>query len=93
MLQGVTFSRVFQGVTFSCVLQGVTFSRVLQGVTYPAMHALWARWAPIYERSKLTTFAYSGACLSGRGPAFGSVFMTVFLLFFCVFFARHIIVG
>ena len=73
VLQGVTFSRVLQGVTFSCVLQGVTFSCVLQGVTFPAMHAMWAQWAPIYERSKLASFAYSGASVCGRGVALWSV--------------------
>ena len=32
----------------------------LQGVTYPAMHAVWAKWAPPLERTKLATFAISG---------------------------------
>lgn len=27
------------------------------------MHAMWARWAPPLERSKLATFCYSGAFL------------------------------
>ena len=66
------------------MLQGVTFSCVLQGVTFPAMHAMWAQWAPIYERSKLASFTYSGACLSGRGLALGSVCMTVLLLLLLV---------
>ena len=33
----------------------------LKGVTFPAMHALWSRWAPPLERSKLVTAAYSGS--------------------------------
>ncbi|EGD78838.1 hypothetical protein PTSG_01814 [Salpingoeca rosetta] len=34
-----------------------------EGVTYPAMHAMWAKWAPPAERSQLATIAYSGAFL------------------------------
>ncbi|KAM7373544.1 hypothetical protein PAMP_008386 [Pampus punctatissimus] len=36
-----------------------------EGVTYPAMMAMWARWAPPMERSRLTT-------LSGCGGNFGA---------------------
>eukprot|EP00730_Choanoeca_flexa_P002755 TRINITY_DN11163_c0_g1_i4.p1 TRINITY_DN11163_c0_g1~~TRINITY_DN11163_c0_g1_i4.p1 ORF type:complete len:676 (+),score=127.30 TRINITY_DN11163_c0_g1_i4:69-2096(+) len=32
-----------------------------EGVTFPAMHAMWVRWAPPLERSKLATFCYSGS--------------------------------
>lgn len=32
-----------------------------QGVTFPAMMAMWARWAPPLERSRLTTMSSSGA--------------------------------
>lgn len=31
-----------------------------EGVTIPAMHAMWSKWAPPLERSKLGTFCYSG---------------------------------
>ena len=31
-----------------------------QGVTFPAMHAMWGKWAPLYERTKLTGFSYAG---------------------------------
>ncbi|CAI5691422.1 unnamed protein product [Oreochromis niloticus] len=31
-----------------------------EGVTYPAMMALWTRWAPPLERSRLTTLSASG---------------------------------
>lgn len=37
----------------------------LQGVTFPAMMAMWARWAPPLERSRLMT-------LSGCGGNFGA---------------------
>nr|XP_032810392.1 sialin-like [Petromyzon marinus] len=30
------------------------------GVTYPTMHAMWALWAPPYERSTLISICYSG---------------------------------
>ncbi|XP_070533110.1 sialin-like [Ptychodera flava] len=32
-----------------------------EGVTFPAMHALWGKWAPPYERSRLAAFTYAGA--------------------------------
>lgn len=32
-----------------------------EGVTFPAMMAMWARWAPPLERSRLTTMSSSGA--------------------------------
>ncbi|KAK3087918.1 hypothetical protein FSP39_012439, partial [Pinctada imbricata] len=31
-----------------------------EGVTYPSMHAILGKWAPKWERSKLTTFVYAG---------------------------------
>ncbi|XP_076445676.1 sialin-like [Babylonia areolata] len=34
-----------------------------EGVTCPALHAMWAMWAPLYERSKLVAFALSGSQL------------------------------
>eukprot|EP00054_Salpingoeca_dolichothecata_P009968 m.56136 g.56136 ORF g.56136 m.56136 type:complete len:506 (+) comp18714_c0_seq2:100-1617(+) len=34
-----------------------------EGVTYPAMHAMWAKWAPPLERSRLCALSYSGAYL------------------------------
>ncbi|XP_041361021.1 LOW QUALITY PROTEIN: uncharacterized protein LOC121377181 [Gigantopelta aegis] len=34
-----------------------------EGVTFPSMHAMWGNWAPVWERSKLTGFAYAGAQL------------------------------
>ena len=75
-MQGVTFRGVLEGVTFSCELEDVTVAGcdfpwceagcdVLQGVTFPAMHAMWAQWAPVFERSKLASFTYSGTSLFG----------------------------
>ena len=31
-----------------------------QGVSYPAMHALWGKWAPPLERSRLAGISYAG---------------------------------
>uniref|UniRef100_A0A673NRB8 Sialin n=1 Tax=Sinocyclocheilus rhinocerous TaxID=307959 RepID=A0A673NRB8_9TELE len=40
------------------VLEGIG-----EGVSYPAMHAMWASWAPPLERSRLLTISYTGAQL------------------------------
>lgn len=32
----------------------------VQGVTFPAMHAIWSKWAPPKERSVLATITYAG---------------------------------
>ncbi|XP_013392278.1 vesicular glutamate transporter 3 [Lingula anatina] len=34
---------------------------IFEGVTYPSIHAIWAKWAPPLERSKLATIAFSGS--------------------------------
>lgn len=31
-----------------------------EGVTFPAMHSIWAKWAPPAERSRLATITYAG---------------------------------
>ena len=30
-------------------------------MTYPSIHAIWARWAPPLERSRLAAVAFSGS--------------------------------
>lgn len=40
------------------VLEGIG-----EGVTFPAMHAMLAKWAPVYERSRMVTLVYAGAQL------------------------------
>ena len=37
-----------------------SFLLTVQGVTFPAMHAIWAKWAPPAERSRLATITYAG---------------------------------
>uniref|UniRef100_A0A1L8DE91 Sialin n=2 Tax=Nyssomyia neivai TaxID=330878 RepID=A0A1L8DE91_9DIPT len=34
---------------------------IFEGVTYPCIHAIWARWAPVYERSRMSSIAYAGS--------------------------------
>jgi ACS family sodium-dependent inorganic phosphate cotransporter len=34
---------------------------IFEGVTYPSIHAVWARWAPPLERTRLATLAFSGS--------------------------------
>ncbi len=38
---------------------------VCEGVTYPSIHAIWSRWAPPLEQSRITAFAFSG--IASRG--------------------------
>ena len=33
---------------------------VSKGVTFPCMHAIWSKWAPPMERSKLSSISFSG---------------------------------
>ncbi|XP_026804633.1 vesicular glutamate transporter 1 [Rhopalosiphum maidis] len=34
---------------------------VFEGVVYPGIHAVWSRWAPPAERTRLGSFAFSGS--------------------------------
>ncbi|CAL1540560.1 unnamed protein product [Lymnaea stagnalis] len=34
---------------------------LFEGVTYPSIHAIWSKWAPPSERTKLATFGFSGS--------------------------------
>lgn len=38
------------------VLEGL-----FEGVTYPSIHAIWSKWAPPLEKTKLATLAFSGS--------------------------------
>lgn len=44
---------------------------LFEGVTYPCMHAVWSKWAPPLERSRLATFTFSG-CFVGTVVAMPS---------------------
>ncbi|KAJ8316412.1 hypothetical protein KUTeg_006426 [Tegillarca granosa] len=34
---------------------------LFEGVTYPSIHAIWSKWAPPQEKTKLATLAFSGS--------------------------------
>jgi sugar phosphate permease len=36
---------------------------LFQGFSFPAMHALLSKWAPVEERSTMTTIVYAGDTL------------------------------
>ncbi|XP_069671569.1 vesicular glutamate transporter 2-like isoform X2 [Periplaneta americana] len=40
---------------------GRVLEGLFEGVTYPSIHAVWSRWAPPLERSRLATIAFSGS--------------------------------
>lgn len=52
---------VIANASFSLLVIIRILEGIFEGVTFPAMHALWSRWAPPLERSKLVTAAYSGS--------------------------------
>lgn len=35
------------------------FERI-KGVTFPCIHAVWSKWAPPLERSRMSTIAFAG---------------------------------
>ncbi|XP_049792910.1 vesicular glutamate transporter 1-like isoform X1 [Schistocerca nitens] len=49
-----------RGSVYLLVL-GRVIEGLFEGVTYPSIHAVWARWAPPLERSRLATIAFSGS--------------------------------
>lgn len=68
IISGADFTRLKQtfGKDKYPYFQLINAVRVsIQGVTFPAMMAMWARWAPPLERSRLMT-------LSGSGASFGA---------------------
>ena len=47
--------------THTSLLIGVrVISGLCEGVSYPSIHAIWSRWAPPLEQSRITAFAFSG---------------------------------
>ena len=47
--------------THTSLLIGVrVISGLSEGVSYPSIHAIWSRWAPPLEQSRITAFAFSG---------------------------------
>ena len=44
----------------SLLLLLLFFHKSFKGATFPAMHALWGKWAPPQERSLLASISYAG---------------------------------
>nr|XP_019539847.2 sialin-like [Aedes albopictus] len=45
---------------YGCVIAVRVLEGVFQGVTFPCMHAIWSRWAPPSERSRMVLFSFAG---------------------------------
>ena len=58
------------------ILQGLS-----QGVIYPSMHCLLSKWSPQSERSRLTTFAFSGSYIGTVVAMSLGGYIMFFLLF------------
>ncbi|KAL3886715.1 hypothetical protein ACJMK2_026693 [Sinanodonta woodiana] len=65
---GIFLTGVFTLLTPLCARWSVylliairVFEGFFEGVTYPSIHAIWSKWAPPQERTKLATFAFSGS--------------------------------
>lgn len=52
---------IFARTSLYLLLAARVMEGLFEGVVYPAIHAVWARWAPPLERSKLATIAFSGS--------------------------------
>ena len=44
----------------SMLIAARVLSGLSEGVSYPSIHAIWSRWAPPLEQSRITAFAFSG---------------------------------
>ena len=42
------------------LLKDLNFSSISQGVTFPCIHAVWSRWSPPLERSRMASIAFAG---------------------------------
>ncbi|XP_071942007.1 sialin-like [Antedon mediterranea] len=85
---GVLCTTIFTLLTPLAARAGVSYLislRILEGVgegvTFPAMHAMWAHWAPPIERSKLIAITYAGSQLGAvlSNPVSGWLCSTTFL--------------
>lgn len=48
------------GTTVTAMIVIRVAQGLLGGVTFPCIHDIWHRWAPIPERSRMTSIAYAG---------------------------------
>ena len=60
-LEKETFIKAGAFIGINTVLcSSVSLMSFFQGVTYPSIHAVWSKWAPPLEKTKLATLAFSG---------------------------------
>ncbi|XP_048775942.2 sialin-like [Ostrea edulis] len=93
---GVFITAVLTILTPFCAQQKIALLvavRVLEGlcegVTYPSIHAIWAKWAPPLEKTRLAAFAFSGSYIgtvfsmlvSGGMFSAGYKWQSIFYLF------------
>ena len=57
---GATFIRIRRCYSIYKYLINRVLCGLCEGVTYPSIHAIWSRWAPPLEQSRITAFAFSG---------------------------------
>ncbi|XP_052806068.1 vesicular glutamate transporter 1-like [Mya arenaria] len=65
---GVFLTALFTLITPLCARWSVyllvavrVLEGLFEGVTYPSIHAIWSKWAPPQEKTKLATLAFSGS--------------------------------
>lgn len=43
------------------IVQNIQFFFLNKATTFPCIHAVWSRWAPPLERSRMATIAFAGS--------------------------------
>lgn len=59
LVEGI-FEVSYQWTLFTLTTVSSIMFSLLQGVTFPCIHAVWSRWAPPLERSRMATIAFAG---------------------------------
>lgn len=75
------------GTTVTAMIVIRTLQGLFGGVTFPCIHDIWYRWAPIPERSRMTSIAYAGMFIGTLNFKF-AVFVVIFFPIFstvCLF--------
>ncbi|KAL8592937.1 hypothetical protein ACOMHN_050764 [Nucella lapillus] len=55
------FTPVFTTWSIYLLISARVCEGLFEGVTYPSIHAIWAKWAPPQEKTRLVTFAFAGS--------------------------------